>query len=161
MQLIWCLLWNFYLNMFRASLCPSSGEQECTLPHVVFCTALWKLLFDSSQTVTFTVHTARVPAPHNHSQHNQCRIPYAGVHTLVLLMMGVMTPETCWDRSSIINIKSVASCWFLFLHPTLTTVAYVISQLITSNVHMKLNKMRYNIRKMPFRKQKTVNVWNA
>ena len=27
MQLIWCLLSNFYLNMFRASLCPSSGEQ--------------------------------------------------------------------------------------------------------------------------------------
>ena len=38
MQLIWCLLSNFYLNMFRASLCPSSGEQECALPHMVFCT---------------------------------------------------------------------------------------------------------------------------
>ena len=37
-QLIWCLLSNFYLNMFRASLCPSSGEQECALPHMVFCT---------------------------------------------------------------------------------------------------------------------------
>jgi hypothetical protein len=23
---------------FRASLCPSSGEQECALPHMVFCT---------------------------------------------------------------------------------------------------------------------------
>ena len=47
--------------MFRASLCPSSGEQECALPHMVFCTgcdccscvelgrelcALSKLLFD-------------------------------------------------------------------------------------------------------------------
>ena len=38
MQPIWCLLSNFYLNMFRASLCPSSGEQECALPHMVFCT---------------------------------------------------------------------------------------------------------------------------
>jgi hypothetical protein len=38
MQLILCLLSNFYLNMFRASLCPSSGEQECALPHMVFCT---------------------------------------------------------------------------------------------------------------------------
>jgi len=38
MQLILCLLPNFYLNMFRASLCPSSGEQECALPHMVFCT---------------------------------------------------------------------------------------------------------------------------
>jgi len=24
--------------MFRASLCPSSGEQDCVLPHMVFCT---------------------------------------------------------------------------------------------------------------------------
>ena len=28
MQPIRCLLSNFYLNMFRASLCPSSGEQD-------------------------------------------------------------------------------------------------------------------------------------
>ena len=60
MQLIWCLLSNFYLNMFRASLCPSSGGKECVLLHTVFCTgcdgcgcvelgrelcALWKLLW--------------------------------------------------------------------------------------------------------------------
>ena len=50
------------------------------------------------RTVTFTVHTARCPAPHNHSHHKQCRTPYAIVHTLVLLMMGMMMPETCWDK---------------------------------------------------------------
>ena len=38
MQLIWFSLSNFYLNMFRASLCPSSVEQDCALPHMVFCT---------------------------------------------------------------------------------------------------------------------------
>ena len=65
-----------------------------------------------------TVHTARVPATHNHSQHSQCRTPYAAAHTLVLLMMGIMMPETCWDKSLIINIRLVASCWFLSLHPT-------------------------------------------
>ena len=111
--------------MFRASLCPSSGEQECALPHMVLCTgsdgcgcvelgrelcASWRLLFDS--------HTACVPAPHNHRHHYQCRTPYAAVHTLVLLMMGVMMPETCWDKSLIMNIRLVASCWFLSLHPT-------------------------------------------
>jgi len=37
---------------------------------------------------------------------------------LVLLMMGIMMPETCWDWSLIINIGLVASCWFLSLHPT-------------------------------------------
>ena len=92
MQLIWCLLSNFYLNMFRASSWPS------------------------------TVHTARVPAPHNHSHHNQCRTTYAAVHTLVLLMMGIMMPETCWDKSLIINIRLVASCWFFSLHPRLRIV---------------------------------------
>jgi hypothetical protein len=48
----------------------------------------------------------------------QCRTPYAAVNTLVLLMMGITMPETCWDRSLIINIRLVASCWFLSLHPT-------------------------------------------
>ena len=47
----------------------------------------------------------------------QCRTPYAVVHSLVLLKMGVMMAETCWDRSLIINIRLVASCWFLSLHP--------------------------------------------
>jgi len=42
-----------------------------------------------------TVHTAHDAAPHNHSQHNQCRTPYVVVHGLVLLMMGIMMPETC------------------------------------------------------------------
>ena len=40
------------------------------------------------------------------------------VHTIVLLMMGIMMPKTCWD-SLIINIRLVASCWFLSLHPML------------------------------------------
>ena len=144
--------------MFRASLCPSSGEQECALPHIVFCTAcvgwgyveLGRCLYAlytlckqpqpsqpvqnticssahscspddghnvTVRIVTFTVHTARVPAPHNHSHHNQFRTPYVAVHTLVLLMMGVIMPETCWDKSLILNIRLVASCWFLSLYP--------------------------------------------
>jgi len=37
MQLILCLLSNLYLNTFRASLCPSSGEQDRVLLHMVFC----------------------------------------------------------------------------------------------------------------------------
>ena len=75
--------------------------------------ALWKC-----RTVTFTVHTARVPAPHNHSHHNQFKTSYEAVHTLVLLMMDIIMPETCCDKSLIINTRLVASCWFLSLHPT-------------------------------------------
>ena len=91
MQLIRCLLSNFYLNMFRASLCPSSGA-----------------------VLTTQLHTTTA----NGSQHNQCRTPYGAVHGLILLTMGIMLPETCWDRSLMINIGLVVSCWFLSLHTT-------------------------------------------
>ena len=64
-----------------------------------------------------TVHTACDPAPHNHNQHNQCRTPYAVIHGLVLLMMGILMPKTCWGRSLIINIRLAASCWLVSLHP--------------------------------------------
>ena len=105
--------------MFRASLWPSSGEQECALPHMVFCTGCDGCgCVELGSEVNFTVHTARVPAPHNHSHHNQCRTPYAAVHTLVLLMMVIMMPETCWDKSLIIKIRLVAPCLPLSLHPT-------------------------------------------
>jgi len=102
MQLIRCLLSNIYRNMFRASLCPSSGEQDRALSWAV-CTQL-----------TTQLHTTTA----NHSQHNQCRTSYAVVHGLVLLMMGIMMPETCCDRCLIINIELVASCWFLSLSST-------------------------------------------
>jgi len=113
--------------MFWVPLCPSSGEQECVLPHMVFCTGCagcgcvemcHKLcaLFESNFQ---TVHTTWDTSPHNHSQHNQCRTPYAVTHSLVLLMMCIMVPKTCWGRSLIIkNMWLFASCWFLSLHPT-------------------------------------------
>ena len=80
-----------------------------------------------------------VPAPHNHSHHYQCRTPYAAVHTLVLLMMGLMMPETCWDKSLIINNRLVASCWFLSLCPEL----YIIYTQNTSNFFRELLAYRY------------------
>jgi hypothetical protein len=70
--------------MFRASLYPSSGEQEQD----------WLKLHVKHRFQN--VHTAYTPAPHTHSQHNQ-----ASSHeiltslVLVLLMMGIMVPETC------------------------------------------------------------------
>jgi len=85
-------------------LCGAGSQSVCTV---------WKLLFDFH-----TVHTACDPAPHNHNQHNQCWTSYAVIHGLVLLMMGIMMPETCWDSSLTINIGLVASCWFLSLQPT-------------------------------------------
>jgi len=101
--------------MLRASLCPSSGEQDRVLRHMVFCTVCAGC---GCVALGHTVHTACDPAPHNHSQHNQCRIPYAVTHSLVLLMMGIKMSETCLDRSLIINIGLVASCLFISLRPT-------------------------------------------
>ena len=93
MQLIWSLLSIVYLNTFRAPLCPSSGEQDCVLPHMVFCTGC---------AGCGCVELRR-------------RTPYAVVHSLVLLTMGIVVPETCWDRRLTINFRLVASCWFLSL----------------------------------------------
>ena len=72
----------------------------------------------SHSVFTLPFDTDHDPAPHNHSQHNECRTPYAVIHGLVLLMMDKMMPETCWDRCLIINIGLDASCWFLSLYPT-------------------------------------------
>ena len=122
--------------MFRASLCPSS-EQDSVLPHMVFCTGFagcgcvelgHKLCaLCESYCSTHAVHTACDPAPHNRSQHNHFRTPCSVIHGLVLLMMGIMMPETCWDRSLIINIGLVASFWFLSLNPKLLILNVLMS----------------------------------
>jgi hypothetical protein len=46
-------------------------------------------------------------------------------------MMGKMMPETCCDRSLIINIGLVASCWFLSLHPTFMMHGHKSLKLVT------------------------------
>jgi len=84
---------------------------------VASCVHCVKVTVRLSNSNFHTVHTACDPAPHNHSQHNQCRTPYAVVHGLVLLTMGIVMPETCSNRSLIINIKLISSYWFLSLHP--------------------------------------------
>jgi len=102
MQLVWYFLSNFYLNMFRASFYTSSSKQRFCATAYYVCTLL-----------TSQLHTTTA----NHRQHNQCRTPHAVAQSLILLVMSIMVPETCWDRSLIINIRLVASCWFLSLHP--------------------------------------------
>jgi len=62
--------------------------------HTVYCVRGY-----CSNSKLHTVHTVYDPAPHNHSQHYQYRTPYAAVHGLLLMMMGLMMPETRCDRS--------------------------------------------------------------
>jgi hypothetical protein len=144
---------NFYLNMFWAPLCPSSGEQRthycvwcivlvlldvvgsgcgalscrmwalcvvgrclvgcehCVLwgavlqdVSTVCCGALscrmwalWRFLFE-----TFIMLTSHKTEPHNHyqphpaepEQYTKCSNGF-----FVLLKMGIIMPESCWDRS--------------------------------------------------------------
>jgi len=116
--------------MFRASLCPSSGEQDRVLPHMVFCTGcadcgwlwlcgaaswavctVWKLLFDSNFHTVHTVHTAHNAAPHNHSQPQTThpgRTTHAVGHGPILLMMGVVCAVcTVWKLLSNSNFQTV------------------------------------------------------
>jgi len=53
------------------------------------------------------------------------RTPHAVGHGLILLMMGIMMPETCWDRSSIINNE--ISCILLVLSLRLTRLVLFTS----------------------------------
>jgi len=153
MQLIWFLLSNFYINIFQASLCPSSGEQDRVLLHMVFCTGcagcgcveLGRKLCALCE-VYLLFDTAYDPAPHNHRQHNQCRRTCAVIHGLVLLMMGIMMPETSWDRNLIINIGLVASCWFTSLCPNYVTFNVKQDRLLwTGNFVVAWWRNRFNI----------------
>ena len=93
---------NFSLNMFRTSLCPSPGEQRPC--YCIWCTALlllWRLLFDC-RTVTFTVLASYNATPHNRYQPHPAEPEQYTIYSntvFVLLEMGIMMPETCWDRS--------------------------------------------------------------
>ena len=120
--------------MFRASLRPSSGERDVC--YCMWCAALVLLDVVGSGCGALpcgcehcegycNLHSARThkAAPHNRyqphpaepAQHTTC----SNIR-LVLLKMGVMMPETCWE---IVKNKhlTVASRWFsLSLHNLLT-----------------------------------------
>jgi len=121
----------FIINMFRASLCPSSGEQD-----VCYCTwcaalvlldvvgsgcgtlrcrvrALWRLLFDFTVLAPYNAasHNRYQPHPTEPAQHTMCSNT-----RLVLLKMGILMPETCWESVDNKHL-TVTSCWFsLSLH---------------------------------------------
>ena len=122
--------YQYFLNMFRAPICPSSGEQDvcyCTLWAALVLLdvvgrgcgalrcgvrALWRLLLAPYNAAP---HNRYQPHPAEPAQHTTCSNT-----RLVLPKMGIMMPETCWE---IVKNKhlTVASCWFsLSLHNLLT-----------------------------------------
>ena len=67
------------------------------------------------------------------------------VKITVLLMMSIKMPETCWDKSLIINIRLVASSWFLSLHPTFMMHGHksLKLKLITLYTRIKVQLLRH------------------
>ena len=94
------------LNMFRASLCPSSGVQEyytvvaacgisCCGFQVVGLVWSWGLC------VRFAGCSTPDQQLENHSTKYRRQQPL--YNTLELLMMGIVVPETCWASNKICN----------------------------------------------------------
>jgi len=118
----------------RTRPCPTACG---VLPGCVGCGLLWSCGAASWAVCTVWMHAAHDAAPQDHSQPQPThpgRTPHAVGHGLVLLMMGIMMPETCWDRSLIINIESVASCWFFLFTLSVSCFTYV-SELACVCVH--------------------------
>ena len=61
--------------------------------HCVEVTVFEQLELGCELCALFTTQLHKTTA--NHSLHNQCRTPHAVGHGLILLMMGIMMPETC------------------------------------------------------------------
>ena len=107
---------NFCLNMFRASLCPSSGEQRscyyilCILVrfcwmwlvavvghclvgcdhYEVYCSTLEQKPSQCSHPTRQRPHNRYQPHPAEPEQYTKC-----SSRTFVLLKMGIMMSETC------------------------------------------------------------------
>ena len=92
---------NFCLNMFRASLCPSSGEQRPC--YCIWFTALVLLDVVGSGCGALSCRMLAVLASYNAAPHNRYQphpaepAQYTVCSNTVsdLLKMGIMMPETC------------------------------------------------------------------
>ena len=133
----WCNLSDIYYHTstskcFGHHYAHHQENKNGVLLHMVFCTGcagcgcvqLGRKLcalcegYCSTQCTQCTQCTQLAAQLHTTTASNQCRIPYAVILSLVLLKMGIMMSETCWDRSLVINTRLFSSCWFLSLQPT-------------------------------------------
>jgi len=114
--------------MFRASLCPSSGEQRP-------CYWIWCVVL---------VLTSCKTAPHNRYQphpaepeHTKC-----SNRAFVLLKMDIMMPEICWDRSNNKHLI-VASCWVISIHTSI--LCFTMLMKCWSSMSYYLPYITYNV----------------
>ena len=124
------------LNMFQASLCPSSVAQEyytVVATCVIWCCAFqvvglvwsWGLYVRfarcCSSSILQTGHITLSSTPdqqlENYSMKYHRQQPL--YNTLELPMMGIVMPETCWASSKICN-KNLCCIWLAFYFHILT-----------------------------------------
>ena len=95
-------------NMFRASLCPSSGAQEyytvvaaCGISCCVF--QVVGLVWSWGLCVRFAgcCHGSCTPDQQLENRSTKYHKQQPLYNTLELLMMGIVMPETCWARNKI------------------------------------------------------------
>ena len=90
------------LNMFRALLCPSSGARGLCVRFAGCCSIL--------QTGHITLSSTPDQQFENHStKYHRQQPPYNTLE--LLMMMGIVVPETCWASNKICNKSSVAFSW--------------------------------------------------
>jgi len=95
-------------------LCGVGTRAERTVWMLVFTECAQLSWAHSVNTSIHTVRSARVPTPHNRSQHIQANTT-RGLIQSVLLTMGIMMPETWWVNLLWINISTCVICWFFLL----------------------------------------------
>ena len=95
---------------------PIVRRTDCIKPRVVLAwmCSLRLCGLCQSNTSTHTVRSARVPTPHNRSQHIQTNTRRGFIQS-VLLTMGIMVPEICWVNLLWINIYTCVICCFFLL----------------------------------------------
>jgi hypothetical protein len=107
---------NFCLNMFRASLCPSSGEQRpCVTSYGVLLWFCWMwLVAVVGRCVVGCEQCSHPTTQHpttviNHTQQNQSSTPYAVTH-------GLCSPEDGHnDTWNMLRQKLIINIWLLHL----------------------------------------------
>jgi hypothetical protein len=88
-QFLFSCIFISILSMFRAAMCPSSGELIVSIRHLVYVT-VYRWLFGVQ------VQSCRFPA-HQTAFYTEWHITDVVLIQLILLLMDTWLPETCWE----------------------------------------------------------------
>ena len=135
-----------YLNMFRSTLCASSGELDCVLPHMVFCTGCvgrGRVELGGTKLCALSAHSLR-PSAHSLRPPSSTRPqPAQPVQNTICGNTQFYSPEDGHNDvrnmlryTTEINFRLVASFWFL----SLPYQSLIYSPINILFIHALLNK---------------------